>query len=121
MTLPGLTRRQRDLLAFIAGYIEREGVAPNYAEMVIGIGAKSKSAIARLVDGLVERGHLVRVPFRARAIALTAAARGEADGYVIRLPDPIGAVVRRVVAKEGVDPAAIVQHAVERAFLWATE
>lgn len=66
-----LTRRQQDTLNFIRGFsIKNRGIAPTYDEIKDGIGLTSKSGIARLVDGLVERGCIRRLPNRARAIVV---------------------------------------------------
>lgn len=66
----GLTRRQRDLLDFIGAYMATENIAPSFEEMKDGIGLKSKSGVHRLIDSLVERGFINRIPDRARAIEL---------------------------------------------------
>lgn len=63
-----LTKRQSDLLVFIGEYQTREGFSPSFADMAAGIGLKSKSGVHRLLDGLVERGLVVRSFYRARAI-----------------------------------------------------
>jgi repressor LexA len=64
-----LTKPQRDLLAFIAGYADaNEGMAPTFAEMADGVGRKSKSSIHRLLKQLEARGSIRSLPNRARAI-----------------------------------------------------
>jgi hypothetical protein len=65
----GLTAKQHKLLTFIVAYTKRHGgVCPSYEEMTKAIGVKSKSGIHRLVIALEERGHIIRMPDRARAI-----------------------------------------------------
>ncbi len=54
-----LTRRQRNLLAFITSEIEA-GRRPTYRAMMHHSGYKSPAATYFLVDRLVERGHLHR-------------------------------------------------------------
>ncbi len=66
----GLTRRQRDLLAYLRSHIAANGQAPSYAEMAAAIGLKSKSSVVQLVRGLAERGHLSFLKNRARSISL---------------------------------------------------
>jgi hypothetical protein len=66
----GLTRRQRDLLLFIGGYRARHGIAPTFDEMRRALGFGSKSGIARLLDGLEQRGAIARLKTRARAITV---------------------------------------------------
>lgn len=72
----GLTKRQAELLSFIEGRLE-EGSCPSFEEMREAAGLASKSGVHRLVTALVERGHLVRLPGRARALAIPGEA-GEA-------------------------------------------
>lgn len=65
-----LTRRQRYLLAYIEDYIDHEGVAPTFDEMMNHIDLKSKSSVHRLLSGIEERGFIRRLPNRARAIEI---------------------------------------------------
>lgn len=70
-----LTQKQKDLLLYIHESMKDKGIAPSFDEMKDSLGLKSKSGIHRLISGLVERGHLRRLPNRARALE------------VVRLPD----------------------------------
>lgn len=63
-----LTQKQRDLLAFIHDRLRATDVPPSFDEMKVALGLKSKSGIHRLINGLVERGYLDRLPNRARAL-----------------------------------------------------
>jgi repressor LexA len=63
-----LTRKQRDLLIFINDYIQNTGLSPSFEEMKAGLDLKSKSGIHRLINALVERGFLARLPNKARAL-----------------------------------------------------
>lgn len=65
-----LTPRQRDLLDFIRSYIAKHESAPSYDEMAAGIGLRSKSPISDIIDALVERGAIDRLPNRARTVTL---------------------------------------------------
>lgn len=64
------TPRQKVLLDFLRSYMREHECAPSFSEMASGIGAKSKSNIYVLLDGLEERGFIERLPRRSRAIAL---------------------------------------------------
>lgn len=66
----GLTRQQQALLDFIVLQIRETGLAPNYSEMRAGMGLASNSGVARLLDGLEERGRIRRLANRVRAIEL---------------------------------------------------
>ena len=63
-----LTQKQRDLLMFIHEYTARTGLSPSFEEMKDGLDLKSKSGIHRLINALVERGFLERLPNKARAL-----------------------------------------------------
>ncbi len=63
-----LTQKQRDLLMFINDFIQSTGLSPSFEEMKIGLELKSKSGIHRLINALVERGFLQRLPNKARAL-----------------------------------------------------
>ena len=63
-----LTKKQRDLLIFINDYIQNTGLSPSFEEMKTGLDLKSKSGIHRLINALVERGFLTRLPNKARAL-----------------------------------------------------
>ncbi|HYD17442.1 MAG TPA: transcriptional repressor LexA [Patescibacteria group bacterium] len=63
-----LTKKQRDLLIFINDYIQKTGLSPSFEEMKLGLDLKSKSGIHRLINALVERGFLERLPNKARAL-----------------------------------------------------
>lgn len=73
-----LTKKQRDLLAFIHERMSHGDIAPSFEEMKEALDLKSKSGIHRLITGLVERGYLLRLPNRARALE------------VIKLPEGLG-------------------------------
>lgn len=63
-----LTKKQRDLLIYIHEKIATGDVAPSFDEMKDALGLKSKSGIHRLINALVDRGFLERLPNKARAL-----------------------------------------------------
>lgn len=63
-----LTKKQRDLLLFIHDYTRKTGLSPSFEEMKEGLDLRSKSGIHRLINALVERGFLMRLPNKARAL-----------------------------------------------------
>lgn len=74
-----LTRKQYDLLHFIHGRMQRDGVPPSFDEMKDALDLRSKSGIHRLITALEERGFIRRLPHRARALE------------IIRLPESLEA------------------------------
>ena len=75
-----LTQKQSELLAFLTSHMAEHDVPPSFDEMRDALGLASKSGIHRLVSGLEERGHIRRLPNRARAIEIL---RPAAAGHAI--------------------------------------
>ncbi len=65
-----LTRKQLELLSFINGRMQRDGVPPSFDEMKEALDLRSKSGIHRLITALEERGFIRRLAHRARAIEI---------------------------------------------------
>ena len=83
-----LTRKQRDLLAFIHKRVQRDGVPPSFDEMKDALDLRSKSGIHRLITALEERGFIRRLAHRARAIEITRLPEDLAAGSTF-VPDVI--------------------------------
>lgn len=74
-----LTRKQHELICFIADRLGETGVSPSFEEMKDALDLKSKSGVHRLISALEERGFLRRLPNRARALEVVKMPeRGEA-------------------------------------------
>jgi SOS-response transcriptional repressor LexA len=97
-----LTQRQAECLRVIRESLAQSGVPPSFDEMTVRLGLTSKSGVSRLVDALVERGHLRRVRHRARGLAL-------ADEFSARAE----AGLARIEERTGVGRAELVRRAVE--------
>lgn len=70
------TRRQADLLRFVAGHIEASGgVSPSLDECRTALGLRNNSSVHNLMAGLEERGLIQRIPNRARAVEVLHAPR----------------------------------------------
>lgn len=63
-----LTRKQHELICFIADRLAETGVSPSFEEMKEALDLKSKSGVHRLISALEERQFLRRLPNRARAL-----------------------------------------------------
>jgi repressor LexA len=72
-----LTKKQLDLLEFIHGRVQRDGVPPSFDEMKEALDLRSKSGIHRLITALEERGFIRRLAHRARALE------------IVKLPDAL--------------------------------
>ena len=73
-----LTRKQHELICFIADRLAETGVSPSFEEMKDALDLKSKSGVHRLISALEEREFIRRLPNRARALeVLRMPERGE--------------------------------------------
>lgn len=66
------------------------GLAPSFDEIRVELGLASNSGVKRLLDALQERGHIRRIPYRARAIELVG------DGLDSLPDDALRAMRRRI-------------------------
>ena len=63
-----LTPKQYKLLMFIDNSIKENGCCPSFEEMKEAVGIKSKSGIHALIEELVEREFIRKMPHKARAL-----------------------------------------------------
>lgn len=83
----GLTRQMHGLLSFMNERIRETGIAPSFDEMRAALDLKSKSGVHRLVTSLEERGFILRLGKRARAIE------------ILRLPENLAERCRPAVTR----------------------
>lgn len=89
-----LTKKQHELICFIADRLAETGVSPSFEEMKDALDLKSKSGVHRLISALEERGFLRRLPNRARALEVVKMPeRGDAKkptgkSSVVAMPRP---------------------------------
>ncbi|QQS21831.1 hypothetical protein IPM09_04970 [Candidatus Saccharibacteria bacterium] len=62
------TKKQRELLSFIDGFIKGYGYGPSYREIMRALDYKSVSTVATHVNGLIARGWLVKKDNSARTL-----------------------------------------------------
>jgi repressor LexA len=65
-----LTKRQKEILDFISGFIERNGYSPSMEEIAEEFQFASLNAVFKHLEALERRGHLHRDANRARSIQL---------------------------------------------------
>jgi repressor LexA len=84
-----LTKKQHELICFIADRLNESGVSPSFEEMKEALDLKSKSGVHRLISALEERGFLRRLPNRARALEVVKMPeRAEAKRSAAAAPAP---------------------------------
>lgn len=71
------SKKQRELLSFIDGFIGRHGYGPSYREIMNGMGYKSVSTVATHVDNLIKKGHLLKRDYSARSLEVVEGSKKE--------------------------------------------
>lgn len=71
------SKKQRELLSFIDGFIGRHGYGPSYREIMNGLGYRSVSTVATHVDNLIKKGHLRKRDYSARSLEVVESAKKE--------------------------------------------
>lgn len=64
------SKKQRELLVFIEGFIKGNGYGPSYREIMRALDYKSVSTVAVHVDGLIARGLLRKKDNSARSLEI---------------------------------------------------
>jgi len=80
------SKRQRELLNFVDGFIQGHGYGPSYREIMRALGYKSVSTVAVHVDGLLAKGYLRKHDRSARSLEVVTTHLEEAP--VHRGPTP---------------------------------
>ena len=62
------TKKQRELLSFIDGFIKGYGYGPSYREIMRALDYKSVSTVATHINGLITRGWLIKKDNSARTL-----------------------------------------------------
>ena len=65
-----LTRRQKEILDFIAGFISRKGYSPSFEEIAEGMGLASIATVHKHLTALDSKGYLKRSFNQSRALDL---------------------------------------------------
>lgn len=66
------SKKQRELLNFIDGFIKGNGYGPSYREVMRALDYKSVSTVAAHIDGLITRGYLRKKDNSARSLEVVA-------------------------------------------------
>jgi SOS-response transcriptional repressor LexA len=62
------TKKQRQLLTYIEGFIKEHGYSPSYREIMTGLNYTSVATVALHVNNLIKRGHLRKRDHSARSL-----------------------------------------------------
>ena len=66
------SKKQRELLNFIDGFIKGNGYGPSYREVMRALDYKSVSTVATHIDSLITRGYLRKKDNSARSLEIVA-------------------------------------------------
>lgn len=66
------TKKQQELLTFIASFIAQNGYSPSYREIMKGLDYTSVATVALHVNSLIKRGHLIKREHSARSLEVVA-------------------------------------------------
>jgi repressor LexA len=91
----GLTRRQREILAFVQRYTEAHGYPPSVREIGQALGLTSSSTVHSHLSALEKKGYIRRDPSKPRALEVLRDEREVPAKKVVPIP-----VVGRVTAGE---------------------
>jgi SOS-response transcriptional repressor LexA len=70
------TKKQRDLLRFIEGFITQHGYGPSYREIMGGCNYTSVATVSLHVNNLIKKGHLRKGDNKARSLEIAASPEG---------------------------------------------
>lgn len=76
------TKKERELLSFIDGFIKGNGYSPSFREIQRSLGYKSVSTVATHVDNLVVKGYLRKVDNSARTLEVCTPATAEQNPHI---------------------------------------
>ncbi|MDB5162500.1 MAG: SOS-response transcriptional repressor, LexA [Candidatus Saccharibacteria bacterium] len=111
------TKRQKELLDYVDGFIKEHGYGPSYREVMSALGYKSVSTVAIHINGLIDKGYIRKRDNSARSLEVVSAQYGNGAGpnnTVVNSKDAskekwlVGAVRERFESyKQSADPGVL--------------
>jgi repressor LexA len=83
-----LTRRQKDLLDFLANFIEKHGYSPSYEEIASGMNLTSLATVHKHIHSLESKGYLKRGFNQSRSLEIASKYLDERRSYSAVPPTP---------------------------------
>jgi len=74
------SKKQRELLSYIDGFITGHGYGPSYREVMNALNYKSVSTVAIHIDNLIKKGHLRKRDRSARSLEVVRGQNGFKQG-----------------------------------------
>ena len=63
-----ITRRQKEVIDFLSGFVQKNGYSPSYEEIASGLGLNSLATVHKHITNLQNKGLLQRAHNRSRSI-----------------------------------------------------
>lgn len=98
------TKKQKELLNFIDGFIKGNGYGPSYREIMWALDYKSVSTVATHVDGLIQRGWLRKRDNEARTLEVVAPGEESTPAVVVDATSSVEKEIRAKLAELGKSP-----------------
>ena len=64
------TKKQKELLEYIEGFINQHGYSPSYREIMNGLKYNSVATVSLHINNLIKRGHLLKRDHSARSLEI---------------------------------------------------
>ncbi|MCA9349309.1 hypothetical protein KC878_04195 [Candidatus Saccharibacteria bacterium] len=100
------TKKQKELLDFIAQFIEEHGYSPSYREIMSGCSYNSVATVAAHVNNLIKRGHLVKRLNSARSLEVVGGAQADSVSSASNMSGKawfVGQVANHFHASDNID------------------
>ena len=97
------TKKQRELLSFIDGFIKGYGYGPSYREIMRALDYKSVSTVATHVNGLVARGWLVKKDNSARTLEVVMPGSEQSHGVGVVANPAEQTILKKIEELRGID------------------
>ena len=93
------SKRQKELLDFVDGFIQEHGYGPSYREIMRALGYKSVSTVAVHIDGLMAKGYLRKRDRSARSLEIITTHLDDATTHKAPTPSQEKWIINAIIAK----------------------
>ncbi len=100
------TKKQKELLSFIDGFIKGNGYGPSYREIMRALDYRSVSTVATHVNGLIARGWLIKKDNSARTLEVVGAVDENHKQVSVKTTQTAEQTIRAKLAELKVDNEA---------------
>jgi SOS-response transcriptional repressor LexA len=90
------TKKQRDILTYIEGFIGEHGYSPSYREIMNGLNYTSVATVSLHVNSLIRRGHLRKRDRSARSLEVVASKTSQQPTATSMQPEHEAWLVKKI-------------------------